>query len=57
MEEVRKMIRVPEKLQPYVTIEDGKVIARYLPEELQKDFDLFEAKCKELQRKYRLADL
>lgn len=57
MGEVFKMIRVPEKLLPYVSIEDGEVKEYNLPEELKKDFELFEAKYKELRSRYRLADL
>lgn len=33
------MIRVPAKLAPYVDFEEGKIIARDLPEALKSDFE------------------
>lgn len=32
-------MRVPAKLAPYVDFEEGKIIARDLPKELEKDFE------------------
>lgn len=51
------MIKVPEELKDYVDFTEGKIIAVNLPDELQKDFELFKYKYEELQNKYKLSDL
>ena len=43
------MIRVPEKISPYVDFDNGKIIAINLPKELEEDFEKFKKVFEELK--------
>lgn len=44
------MIRIPEKLLPYVDFEEGKIIAVGLPEELTDDFEVLKVKYESMKK-------
>ena len=49
------MLKVPQKLLPYVDFEDGEICAENLPESLKKDFDELKEKYTKMQSE-RLTD-
>lgn len=52
------MIRIPEKLLPYIELEEGKVVEKEtIPKELHADYMAFKKTYKELQKNNRLTDL
>lgn len=53
------MIRIPDELQPYIDFDDGKVIARDLPDELEEDFKDFQKMYQDLKTNpdYKYTDL
>lgn len=51
------MIRIPEKLQPYIELEDGKVVDKAtVPKELHADYLAFKKKYRELHKNNPLTD-
>lgn len=59
MERVNNMIRIPDELQPYIDFDDGNVIARDLPDELEEDFKDFQKMYQDLKTNpdYKYTDL
>lgn len=49
------MILIPKKLVPYVDFEEGKIISKDLPSELEEDFKKLE-KTYEAMKKEELTD-
>lgn len=49
------MLKIPEKLMPYVDFEEGKIMAVNLPYELKKDFETLE-KAFETMKQDKLAE-
>ena len=51
------MIRIPEKLQPYIELEESKVVVKEaVPKELHKEYLAFKKQYKELQKNNPLTD-
>ena len=49
------MLRIPDKLLPYVDFEEGEIVAVNLPDELKEDFETLE-KAYETMKQDKLAD-
>lgn len=43
------MIRVPENLLPYVDYDDGEIVSKDLPPELEEDFKKFKESIEKLK--------
>ena len=50
------MIKVPEKLLPYIDFDDGEIISKDLPSDLKKEFEEFKESIETLKKENPLSD-